>query len=157
MIVLNYREMKAEVLEALDQNIEMVLATCSGNRVTARTISIICQELVIWFQTDQTFLKAQQIIENPQVALAVGNLQIEGMARIVGHPLANDFFMKNYPKRHASAFQSYSHLPREVLVEVEPRVITVWKYDEHTRPFRDFLQLPQKLAYREYYDTTSSG
>lgn len=151
MIVLNYPDLENEAIAALDKQTKMVLATCAGNRVTARTMSIVHQGLLIMFQTDVHFTKHQQIRENPNVALAAGNLQIEGTARITCHPYDNPGFIEKYCVIHESAFRRYSHLKENVIIEVDPCLITFWKYDENRNPYRDFLDVAERKAYREYY------
>lgn len=130
----------------------MVLATCSGNRVSARTVSIVNHGLKIYFQTDIDFLKYKQIKENPNVALCFENIQIEGQATITCHPFENRFFIENYKIQHKTAFENYSKLKDNVIIEVEPLLITFWKYTEVDRkPYRDFIDIKEQKAYREYY------
>ncbi|MGE5605524.1 MAG: pyridoxamine 5'-phosphate oxidase family protein [Bacteroidota bacterium] len=151
MEVLNYSQLEKEAISFISVNKKMVLATCSENRVTARTISIINDGLLIYFQTDQDFIKYRQIKANPNVALSIGNMQLEGVATPIGHPLENSFFIDNYRKHHQSAFRLYSHLKDNVIIEVKPRLITFWKYDQDHKPYRDFLNITQQIAYREKY------
>jgi uncharacterized pyridoxamine 5'-phosphate oxidase family protein len=148
---LNYSQLKEELITFLSKNKTLVLASCADNRVTARTMSIIHDGIVIYFQTDKEFLKYQQIEKNPNVALCAGNVQIEGRATIMGHPLGNFSFQENFRIHHQSSFMKYSHLKDEVIIEVEPRLITFWKYTDEQVPYRDFLNIPQEKAYREYY------
>jgi uncharacterized pyridoxamine 5'-phosphate oxidase family protein len=129
----------------------MILATSAQNRVTARPVSIINNGLLVLFQTDKDFIKYQQIKQNPNVALCIGNMQIEGTAKITCQPFENNFFIDNFKRLHQSAFQRYSHLKDNVIIEVQPKLITFWEYDENHKPFRDFLNITEQKAYREYY------
>lgn len=152
METLDYSKVEKEVIDFITRNNKMVLATCSENRVTARTVSIINQGLKIYFQTDIEFLKYRQIKENSNVALCQGNVQIEGQAKITCHPFENPYFIENYQNRHKTAFEKYSHLKDNVIIEIEPNLITFWKYTEADRkPYRDFLNVKEQKAYREYY------
>ncbi len=151
MEFLNYLKLEEDAINFINANNKMVLATCSENRVTARTMSIINNGLVIYFQTDQDFIKYQQIKINPNVALSTGNMQLEGVATSTCHPLENPFFVENYQKHHPSAFRLYSHLKNNIIIEVKPQLITFWKYDQNHKPYREFLNVPQQLAYRERY------
>jgi len=45
----------------------------------------------------------------------------------------------------------YSHLEDEVVIEVEPTLVTFWKYNSEHKPFRGFLDVKRQQAYREYY------
>lgn len=150
---INFERLREEAIDFLQANKHMVLATCADNRVTARTVSIINDGLKIFFQTDRDSVKYQQIEQNNNVALAYGNIQIEGKAQITCHPLENSYFTENYQRHHESAFRNYSHLKEEVIIEIEPTLITFWKYDteNENKPFRDYLMLEKKKAYREYY------
>lgn len=151
---INFKKLKLEMIEFLNENKHMVLATCADNHVTARTVSIINHDLKIFFQTDRDFVKHKQIKQNPNVALSSGNIQIEGKAQITCHPLENSFFRDSYQKYHKSSFENYSCLKDEVIIEVEPILITFWKYDSKNKPFRDYLMVAEKKAYREYYKKT---
>ena len=151
---LNFERHQREVIDFLNGNKHLVLATCSDRHVTARTISVINNGLKMLFQTDRDFAKYQQIKENPNVALSCGNIQIEGRAQITGHPFENSYFVENYQRYHEDSFRNYSHLKDEVIIEVEPTLITLWKYDPDNKPFREYLMLEQRKAYREYYKKT---
>jgi uncharacterized pyridoxamine 5'-phosphate oxidase family protein len=148
---IDFESLQQEAVEFLQANKFMILATCADHRVTARTVSIINDGLRIYFQTDRNFLKCRQIEENNPVALATGNIQIEGKAQITCHPLENIFFRENYQKSHEGSFRKYSHLKDEVIIEIEPTLVTFWKYDSEQRPFREYLMVEEKKAYREYY------
>ena len=131
---------------------KMVLATSADNRVTARTMSCIIQERVIYFQTDRNLLKYQQISSNPRVALCSGNAQIEGIAQDIGHPSnkENTFFTSLFRQHYERAFTLYSSLPNEAVIKVEPVKITLWAYD-NGKPYRDFFDIPEQRYSREYY------
>jgi len=43
-------------------------------------------------------------------------------------------------------------MENEVVIEIEPTLITIWKYQEG-QPLRDFLDISKKQAYREIYNT----
>lgn len=150
---IDFEKLKGEVMGLLRNKDIMVLATSSNDRVTARSVSYIVLNSSIYFQTDKTFLKCKQIIINPNVALCIDNIQIEGSAKIKGHPFdeENRAFVEEFRKVHNGSFNAYSHMENEVVIEIEPISITLWKYEEG-KPLRDFLDLRDKRAYREYYD-----
>lgn len=152
---INYNLLEKEIFDLLGDKKIMVLATCSENRVTARNMSCLILNRKIYFQTDKTFLKYNQILKNPNVALCIDNIQIEGIAKIKKHPFneENKEFTEMYKKHYKGSYDLYSHMNNEVVIEVEPTLITLWKY-ENGRPFRDFLDIVKKKAYREYYDTS---
>lgn len=152
-VQLAYRELEAEILSMLDSHPVCVLATSSGDRVTARTVSVVHDGLTVFCQSDETFEKCRQIRANANVALCFANVQIEGVAALQGHPMApeNRHFAALYRERHPGSFARYSHLPGEVVIAIEPRLITVWKYVED-RPCRDYLRIAEKAAERVFYD-----
>lgn len=149
---LNFISLQTEIFKLLGNKKIMVLATSYDNRVTARSMSCIILNNKIYFQTDKTFLKYQQILNNPNVALCIDNIQIEGTANIRKHPFEeeNKEFTKAFEKNYKSSYDSYTNLENEVVVEVEPLFITLWKY-ENGYPFRDFLDVSKKNAFREFY------
>jgi general stress protein 26 len=151
---INFERLRQETIDYLQANRKMVLATCADSHVTARTVSTINDGLKIFFQADRDYVKCRQIQQNSNVALACGNIQIEGKARITCHPLENSFFTENYQRYHESAFRKYSHMKDEVVIEVEPTLIAFWKYDSENKPFREYLLPGEKKAYREHYKKT---
>jgi general stress protein 26 len=150
---LNYNLSEEEVFDLLENKKIIVLATSSDNIVTARSMSYILMNKKIYFQTSTSFLKYKQIVNNPNVALCVDNIQVEGIAKILKHPFEEKEFAELYKKVHKGSFENYSHMNVAIVIEVEPVFITLWKY-ENNKPFRDFLDRKQRKAYRELYDTT---
>ena len=49
-------------------------------------------------------------------------------------------------------YESYSKMKNEVVVEIVATLIIICKYQEG-QPFRDFLDISKKQAYREMYNT----
>ena len=151
-VILNVFEMENEILDLLEREKHLVLATCLGERVTARTMSHVNIGMDIFFQTDKRFLKVEQMVTNPKVALCVGNLQIEGIAELRGHPIDEESieFTSLYKKKHPHSFDTYANIKHEIVVKVMPSLITLWKYVAG-KPCRDYLNISEKIAYREYY------
>lgn len=153
MEALPYVDVEQEVLGLLDRNRTMVLATSAGGRVTARMMSLVHDGLTLYFQTSLNSVKYQQMVENAQVALCIGNLQLEGRACLRGHPLApeNEFFRTQYQALHPGSYTTYSGLAHNRVVEVQPVRVTLWKYDAQGQPFRDYLSIAERRAWREMY------
>jgi len=84
---MNFDTNLEELYEKLRATKTAVLATSANNRPTARMMSLIFIERKIYFQTDKNFIKVEQITQNPYVALCFDNVQIEGIAKALGHPL----------------------------------------------------------------------
>lgn len=148
----NYSLMKDEIFMQLGNSKVMVLATSCEDKVTARNMSCIMLNHKIYFQTDYLFLKTQQIYKNPNVALCVDNIQIEGTAKVKGHPDEDPEFSEGYKKYYRNSYDTYSHLKNQIVIEVEPTLITLWKYSDNRKPYREFLNLKLQNASREIYD-----
>lgn len=152
---INFNLLEKEIFSLLGNKKIMVLATSSENIVTARNMSCIIINKKIYFQTDKTFMKFKQILKNSNVALCVDNIQIEGIAKIKAHPFSeeNKEFIETFKEKYNSSYKTYSHLDNEVVVEITPTLITLWKY-ENEQPFRDFLDIRKNKALREIYNTS---
>ncbi|MCH3963354.1 MAG: pyridoxamine 5'-phosphate oxidase family protein [Clostridium sp.] len=152
---INFSLLEKEIFNLLDDKRVMVLATSCNDLVTAGSMSCVIIKNKIYFQTDKTFLKYRQILENPNVALCVDNVQVQGVASIKQHPFLgeNREFIDKFRERYRSSYDKYSHMTNEVVIEVEPTFIVVWKY-ENNQPFREFLDIRNHKAYRKNYDIT---
>lgn len=149
---LDFNLLEKEVFGLLGGSRIMVLATSSENKVTARNMSCVIIDKKIYFQTDKTFIKHDQMLKNPNVALCSDNIQIEGTARIRKHPFAeeNKEFIDTYKEKYRGSYDAYSHVENGVVVEIEPTFVTLWKYEDN-QPLRDFLDIRQNKAHREIY------
>ncbi len=149
---LNYNVIREEVFNQLGNSKVMVLATSFEDRVTARNMSCIIMDHKIYFQTDKRFLKTQQMLQNQKVAFCVDNIQMEGIARIIGNSDDAPEFCEAYQRYFRTSYEAYTHLENQVIIEVEPTFITLWKYADGHKPYRDFLDCVQNKACREMYD-----
>jgi general stress protein 26 len=149
---IDYGELEKEVIRLLEKIKHAVLATCAGERVTARTMSCVSDGLTVYCQTESSYTKCKQIVENPNVALCAGNMQLEGAASILGHPFAdaNRRFAELFKEKHPGSFSAYSHLENEVVIGIEPKRVVLWKYDASGASYRDFLELADGRAYRQF-------
>jgi general stress protein 26 len=130
----------------------MVLATSKENKVTARMMSCVIIDEAVYFQTDKTFIKYEQITANPFVALCVDNIQIEGVATVIGSPLAsaNSIFADAFQQYHKGSFDAYSHLKNETVIQVTAQKITIWEY-EADKPFRAVFDISNHEYSRTAY------
>jgi general stress protein 26 len=142
----------AAFFERLGSSKAMVLATAKDGKVTARTVSCIIVDGMLYFQTDKNLEKYKQITANPTVALCAGNIQIEGAASALGHPLEpqNRFFAEWFEQCYKGSFDLYSSLPDEVLLRVAPLKITLWEYEDN-EPYRIFFDVENRVYAKEYY------
>ena len=67
----------------LGESKKMVLSTSLNDVVTSRMMSVVVIDKKIYFQTDKTFRKYNQLKENPRVSLCIDNIQIEGYCKQV--------------------------------------------------------------------------
>ncbi len=143
-----------EIFQKLGESQIMCLATSSEDRVTARSMSVIVMGQKFYFQTDRRFLKYNQILRNPRVALCFNNIQIEGICKEQGHPLSaeNSSFSNKYNQYFKGSFDKYSHMDNEVVFEVQPKLISLWGY-ENGEPYQEFFDFENDTYRKSYYTT----
>lgn len=107
---------------------KMVLSTALNDYVTSRMMSIINLNNKLYFQTDNTFRKYNQLKRNPHVALCIDNIQIEGLCNEVGTPIENEDFCNAYRDCFTNSFNRYTLLKNERLFAVTPTFIERWVY-----------------------------
>ena len=123
---LDYEKFKTEIIQKLDENKTIVLATSSNDRVTSRTIWFGNDGLDIYFVSWKHNKKILQIKENSKVALTLGRIQFEGEAEFLGHPFDEknkqylDNFYKKIPKKSIDRVAS---VPEVVMVKITLSVI----------------------------------
>lgn len=147
-MVIEYNVLSNEIINLLEDTESIVLATSINNKVTARTMSHVNVGLTILFQTGNNSEKARQIRENPNVAFAIQNMQMEAVAEIHGHPLDNPLFIEKYKTKFPNYFDKYTNQTDEILVIARPTKITLYKYIDG-KPYRDIMLVNEKIAYRE--------
>ncbi len=155
-IQISYEECVSYVMQKLKKNAVAVLATCGKDMlVSARSMSIVHDGLVVWFQTDVRSLKVKQMQENANVALTFDNVQYEGEACDMGtwSDEGNDWFCKAFEQRHKGSYDSYTRTREEVIYRVTPHTIRLWRYHEGA-VYRDFIDTVQNRALREIYTVT---
>ena len=140
-----------ELFQGIGEAKKAVLATSSNNRVTSRTMSFVIYENKFYCQTDKKFLKVEQILDNPKVSICIDNIQIEGIAQIIGKPLEHNIFVTLFKKYFKNSYENYSFLENEILLEMNPIFITVWNYKESI-PTRSFYRLASKEYVEEIYE-----
>ncbi|WP_459811340.1 pyridoxamine 5'-phosphate oxidase family protein [Hominimerdicola sp. 21CYCFAH17_S] len=96
----------------------MVLAACAENSVTSRAISVVVIDGKLYCQTDERYLKCQQIKANPNISLCVNNFSLEGNCRIIGKPYDNEFFITAMKRYFPDAVLRWSKLPMNVCLKL---------------------------------------
>ncbi|MEG0077637.1 pyridoxamine 5'-phosphate oxidase family protein [Anaerorhabdus sp.] len=128
----------------------MVLSSSYQDKVSSRMMSIIQMEGKFYFQTDKTFRKYNQLIQNPNVSLCIENIQIEGSCVELGKPSEYPKFCEVFKKMFEKSFLAYSHLENERLFEITPIRIERWIYKENTPFIEIFDLLEEKHLLIEY-------
>jgi len=149
---IDYNELEKETFDYLNNKKHIVLATCLNDEPTARTVSHIILDNKIYFQTDIKFDKCMQIEENNNVALCLDNYQIEGTAKILEHPFNEKCkrFLNKFKQVHKNSFNEYSALEDEVVIQISPIFIKIWKYIDD-KPFIEYLNITDRVATRVSY------
>ncbi len=151
-IDIDYERFSAECALCISRSSYWSLATAAGDHVTVRTVNTVNVGMKIYFSTDTRLTKFAQISANPKVALCRENVQIEGLARDLGHPLTpkNKYFCDLFRRQHPTFFDLYAAVPTQTVVEINPTLITVWHHDGDGA-YRKCLLLIAGKAYREDY------
>lgn len=118
--------------------------------VTSRTISIINLNSKLYFQTDNTFRKYNQLKTNPYVALCIDNIQIEGLCNEIGNPIENENFCNVYKECFANSFNKYTLLKNERLFTVIPTFIERWTYIDDV-PYIQILDVKNRKYISKQY------
>lgn len=126
----------------------MTLSTCSTDRVTSRSMSMVVIDGRFYCQTDKMYLKYRQISENPNVAVCYKNFSIEGTCRCIGKPLENNFFIDAFKKYFYGSYKTYSDLQNEILLEIVPTLIYSWNY-KLAKPYMEYFDFVNFIYRRE--------
>lgn len=152
-IDLNYEEKKEEVIKYLElkENNAMVLATSANNRVLARNVLIFSRGLELYFFTWGHSRKCQQIRENQNIALCRDNMNIEGIAEILGglteekNKEYTDFMRSKAPE----PIEKWEKYPSMIIVRIRPTQIAYGSRTINNSIYLDFIDLENKKAYAE--------
>lgn len=129
----------------------MVLSTSLNDIVTSRTMSMIALNGKLYFQTDKTFRKYDQLSQNPHIALCKDNIQIEGECSELGIPADNEEFCNMYKKFFPDSFSRYTLLKNERLFAVAPAFIERWLYIDGVPYMETFDVKDKKYVLKQYH------
>ena len=154
-IELDYQELRKEMINTLQRHEFMYLATSEGDYVTNRAIRIITDDLKIWIMTSINSRKFKQTMSNPSVALAAGNLQIEGEAVLKLQVMDeqntrfHEVYKEKYPKAYKVNSGIYFNLSDMVVLEIFPSRLTLFKTKGPlSETYYEILDTLKKEAYR---------
>jgi general stress protein 26 len=125
---LDYKDTKEKVVQFLEKKHAIVLATSLEDRVTARTVSFANDGLDIFFMSWGHHHKCEQIRGNPKVALCRDNVQIEGVAEILGSPLdeKNVKYADRLRDKYPDDYERFADQSGMVIVKVVPTAVTIF-------------------------------
>lgn len=143
-----YENFQREILNVLEKNKIWVLSTSFNDEVSSRSMSIINEDLTVYFQTNECYIKDSQMKNNPKVSLCYSNISIEGVAEPIGSWLdeKNKDLLELYKKHHLGSFEHYGLLKGQIVYKITPKVIKVWKY-VNKKPFREIADIDKKIAF----------
>lgn len=151
---MNYNEGIELLFEKLGNSKIMALATSLNDYVMVRNVSCLFYNQKIYFKTDKNFRKTQQLLNNQNVALCVGGIQVEGKAinkgLVINEP--DRIFEKLYKKYLWGSYNAYSHEQDEILIEVTPVFVEIWDTDENNKAFQIFLDINKETIEIKKYD-----
>jgi uncharacterized pyridoxamine 5'-phosphate oxidase family protein len=140
---LNFEDKYNEVMKRLENENTIVLSTSYKDNVTSRSIWFILYESSIYFVTSKAYTKCKQIEKNPNVALCLDNIQIEGIAKIKGNcSLKENELIRAYCERKHTGMIHYLKYKNSIFIEVKINKIQLWKKG------REYIDVVEKIAYR---------
>ena len=156
---LSYEDLKQEIIKLLHKQRTRVLATSEGENVTARAMLLFYDGLTIYCFTNAYSRKYKQMTVNSNVSIAAGILQIEGIAKLKGHPLDDE--NSKFIQVHKEQSPEYYKISERIhFIESSARVIEITpkriaKYI--TGGQIDILDVSKESAYRVgYYNLENS-
>lgn len=147
---LDFLELKNQFIQYLDKQKTIVLATGSSDRITARSISYVNIDIEVFFLTSVKHTKYIQILDNPNVALCLGALQMEGRSTIKGHPFDenNEQYLTLYKQKHPNYYEKFAKKPETTIVSVYPHKATLLTSIEGDY-YLNKLDIEKNTAYKE--------
>ena len=127
---MDYIEAEKKILNVLEKTTFCTLATANKLGVVCATqMCLVNNGLKVYIQTDKTFEKVKNILENENVAINCGPYYFKGVAKIIGHPTENSMFVEKLKIKHLDTYKHYTNLPNEVLIEITLTEGKIWGID----------------------------
>ena len=147
----SYEEMKKELEESLKGQKTGMLATSEGDNVTVRAMLIFPDGLTIYCFTGKRSRKYNQLCSNQNVAIAVNDIQIEGVAALKGNPVdeENTRFLEVYREVNPDGYERRIESMRSsqierCLIEITPKRVATFTPDGGMH----ILNVLKKKAYK---------
>ena len=175
LLEIPYEVMKTSMIQEIEKHEWGYLATSDGDKIRVGKMRLVSDGLTLWCFTLSLSIKYKQISKNPKVAISDGNLQIEGIASLKGHPHdeENADFLKAYRETQPENYERTSRRSfkrsNTRVIEIKPQRIAVYGATskmheliskshpeigadellvEATENYYDILNLETKKAYR---------
>lgn len=145
-----FQEKLSGFLSEFGRGRKMVLSTTENGRVSSRMMSVVRIGGEFYFQTDLTMRKYRQLSANPNAALCIDNIQIEGRCSEAGRPLENEDYCRVFRECFKGSFDAYSALENERLFAFRPLYIQRWVYEGGLPYIERFDVEAQLYSYEEY-------
>lgn len=151
---MEFQKTEEKLFKKLGTHKIMALASSFDDKVTVRNVSCIFYDNRIFFKTDKNFRKTKQLLKNPNIALCVGGIQIEGLAKNLGLVVDDkeNKFEKLYEKYWRTSYNAYPHEETEILIEVIPKFVEIWDQDKNYKGFQTFIDYNDKKIEIKKYD-----
>jgi len=146
-MTLDYTLLSDEIIGLLEKPPTIILSTCADNRVTARTMNLISEGVIVYFLTAKDGEKGKQILINPNVAMAVDNIQIEAIARFTDNEDEIKLCSAKFKAKFPQLYEKYADFPEEPTLVCEPLKIKLYKFIDGKICF-DVLDVKESKAYR---------
>jgi uncharacterized pyridoxamine 5'-phosphate oxidase family protein len=146
-MVLDYNVLSDEIIKLLEKIETIVLATYDGDHVTARAMNLVNNGLTIYFQTGKNSEKGKQIIKNPNVAMAIDNIQIEAFAIFTDDTDEIRLCSTKFKEKFPHLYEKYVDFPEEPTVICKLIKIKLYKFIDGKICF-DVLDNIENKAYR---------
>lgn len=124
-----------ELQKTLDETEVISLATSADDLVTVRQVSPLSIGLLLYVRTSLSSRKAIQMLENPNVAVCVGNFYFTGRSELLGKVTLpeNEEIKKAYRERYPESFSEDDEFIQddEVFFLIRIRKISQWVYENN--------------------------
>jgi len=132
LLEIPFDEMKQQMIDEIQKHEWAYLATSDGDKIRVGKMRLVSNGLRLWCFTRPVTRKYKHIMGNPKVAFADGNLQVEGIAELEGHPFNEenaDFIIsyketqpENYERTSRRGFKRHDYR----VIEITPERIALF-------------------------------
>jgi general stress protein 26 len=151
-IILDFEQTLQAKLNRLKSAGDMVLSTSLDNKVTSRMVTCACEGRTVVFLSWKHHTKCLQIAKNQHVALCYENLQIQGLADIMGSPFSenNKVYADLLKEKISGIYKRFSRYKGMVIVKIEITRIHSWEdwHQQEGSYVIDIVDLEKRTAYK---------